>query len=76
MTHDRQPESGTTGIPGTGPVHPVEPLKDSFEVSTRNTDPVVGHGNVDPAIVLTHGYLHRRTVFRILDRVVHEVVHG
>src|SRR5713101_8308006 len=76
MSHDRQSESGTTGVPGPGPVHPVEPFENSFQVSTRNTDPVVGHCDVDPAIVLLHSHLHRRTVLGVLDRVVDKVVHG
>ena len=48
---DREPETGSSGLPAASTVHAVEALEDAFEVARRDPDAVIAHDQRDSVTV-------------------------
>src|SRR5947208_6668167 len=75
MAHDRKAETGAAGVPGPGPIDPVETFEDAIEVAGRDADAVIAHGQVHPTGfgVAFDADLDGRALVAVLHRVLDQV---
>jgi len=70
---NRQPESGTSGIPGSRFVHPEEPIEDPLPVFRRDAGSFISDGHRRVTAFLIHPDVDRRRPWTVLDRVIDDV---
>lgn len=80
MLDDRETETRTAGLAGTGRVDAVEALEDALLVLLRDADALVGHGDLDEVSAgrghPARGYTHPGAGGRVVDGVLDEVAEG
>ena len=79
VPNNREAQSGTSGIPITCIINPVEPFEQPREVSRRDTHTRIHHGDDgvagSPAGGNRHRPAHRRVRKRVLEQIPHSQPH-
>ena len=73
VSHDREPEPGSTGRPAAGPIDTVETLEDAIEVTLGDTDTLVDDDDLDHVCVVIDPDLTTPPGLAVLDRILDQV---
>ena len=73
LFHDGQSQAGPSGLPGAGPIHTVETLREAGEVALFDPFTVVLYAEIGSRVVAIPAYLDLGLFWGVLDGVEDEV---